>query len=240
MMVWFTVAQISEFSFILIWLAFSIGHITDVNIVSLVTIVGLITIAGSSYYFTYADQIYARCKKYLKVFEKSLSQAEQKIPISHETYEVIVFGNHRTWASVVHMLQKNKKKFIIVDYDPAVISKLSEEWIPCRYGDAGNIDFLDTLPLQDIKMLISTIHDYETNMLLLQKSKLYWSSIVTILSASNVRDAEWLYEHGAEYVLVPHIVWWHHTAMLIEQYEYDLEKYIKNQVAHRLLLQNVL
>jgi len=74
-------------------------------------------------------------------------------------------------------------------------------------------------------MIVSTIHDYETNALILHQTKKFGSHLVTILSANRISDAESLYEQGASYVLVPHIVGGHHTAMLIEQYEYDIEKY---------------
>lgn len=78
-MVGFTVAQISEFSFILMAIALSIGHITDVNIVSMVTMIGLITIAGSSYYFTYSEEIYRVIRPYLGVFERKVAEAEKEM-----------------------------------------------------------------------------------------------------------------------------------------------------------------
>jgi hypothetical protein len=116
-------AQVSEFSFILMALALTIGHITDTNITSVVTIVGLITIAGSSYYLTYATTIYTTIKPYLKYFEAKKLH-EDKIDSDKKSYDIIVFGNHRTGDSIVHMLQENKKNFSIIDYDPQVIEKL--------------------------------------------------------------------------------------------------------------------
>ncbi len=74
-------------------------------------------------------------------------------------------------------------------------------------------------------MIVSTIHDAETNALILQQTKKFGDHHVTLLSANRLDDAEMLYEMGATYVLVPHIVGGHHTAMLIEDYGYDVEKY---------------
>ena len=48
-----TVAQISEFSLILIAMGIRVGHLSNETL-SLVTIVGLITIAGSTYFIIYA------------------------------------------------------------------------------------------------------------------------------------------------------------------------------------------
>jgi Kef-type K+ transport system membrane component KefB len=230
MMVWFTVAQISEFSFILMALALTIGHITNVDIVSMVTIVWLVTIAGSSYYFTYSDQIYSRIKKYLRIFERKVTTAEQQFACTTDDYDVVVFGNHRTGHSIVQSLQKNGRKFLIVDYDPAVIRDLESKWIPCMYGDASDIETLEELCLHKVKMIVSTVHDYDANALLLQYAKNASNDLVTILSANKTDDAEILYENGAHYVLVPHVVGGQYTAMLIEQYAYDAHKYL----SHRL------
>lgn len=230
MMVWFTVAQISEFSFILMWLALTVGHITNIDIVSMVTIIGLITIAGSSYYFTYSDRIYSKVGKYLKLFERKIPVAEKSFAWPNEKYDVIVFGNHRTGQSIVESLTKNGQKFIIVDYDPHVICDLEAKWIPCVYGDAGDIETLEELGLDHAKMVVSTVHDYNVNALILSYAKKMQNDMVTILSANKIDDAEILYDKGADYVLIPHVIGGQHTAMLIEKYAYDGSQYIKHKV----------
>ena len=68
-----TVAQISEFSLILIALGVKLGHLTN-EILSLVTVIGLITIAGSSYMIIYANKIYPHLSKYLKIFQEKREQ----------------------------------------------------------------------------------------------------------------------------------------------------------------------
>lgn len=236
MMVWFTTAQISEFSFILMGIALAVWHITNTYIVSMITIIGLITIAGSSYYFAYSEQIYYSIKKYLSFFERRVPDAEKEFSDQNEQYDIVVFGNHRTAHWIVDMLVKNNKNFIIVDYDPHVIKKLQSQWIPCKYGDAGDIDLLEELNLHKAKMIVSTIHDYESNALILHQTKKIHTDLVTIMSANRIDDAESLYEQWANYVLVPHIIGWHHTAMLIEQYEYDVEKYAQHKLREYKLL----
>ncbi len=76
-------------------------------------------------------------------------------------------------------------------------------------------------------MIVSTVHDYDANALILQYASKAKNDLVTILSANKTDDAEVLYEQGAHYVIVPHVVGGKHTAMLIEQYAYDAEKYIQ-------------
>jgi Kef-type K+ transport system membrane component KefB len=63
------VAQISEFSLILIALGFSLGQV-DEQVLGLVTLVGIITITLSTYLILYSDQVYVRLAPYLSVFER--------------------------------------------------------------------------------------------------------------------------------------------------------------------------
>ncbi|RLG13380.1 MAG: hypothetical protein DRN66_04250 [Candidatus Nanohalarchaeota archaeon] len=61
--------QISEFSLILIALGVKLGHLTN-DILSFVTCIGLITIAGSTYMMLYANKICPYLSKYLSIFER--------------------------------------------------------------------------------------------------------------------------------------------------------------------------
>jgi len=60
-------------------------------------------------------------------FERKVTTAEQHMIDKTEQYDIVVFGNHRTGEGVVNMLIKNKKNFVIVDYDPQVIRSLEKK-----------------------------------------------------------------------------------------------------------------
>ena len=64
-----TVAQISEFSLILVALGVRLGHLSD-EVLSMVTVVGLITIAGSTYAMIYVDKYYHLISRFLTIFER--------------------------------------------------------------------------------------------------------------------------------------------------------------------------
>ena len=66
-----TVAQISEFSIILIALGIKTGHLNS-DILSIVVTIGLTTIIGSTYMIMYSDTLYKFFKPYLKRFEKKI------------------------------------------------------------------------------------------------------------------------------------------------------------------------
>src|SRR6185437_2698310 len=63
-----SLAQVSEFSFILATLGLTLGHL-DNSTVTLITLTGLITIAGSSYFILYSDEIFPYVQNLLKKIE---------------------------------------------------------------------------------------------------------------------------------------------------------------------------
>ena len=234
LMVWFTVAQISEFSFILMAIGRSMGLIQNANVVSMVTLIGLITITWSSYYFAYASAIYHRIKRYLRIFERiSLSKRQHSPQHSEQiSVETLVLWNHRTGESIVKTLRKKETSFLIVDYNPHIIAKLEQQWIPCIYGDASNIEFYEHIDLWALRMTISTIPDYHTNMTVLQLMKWKYPEMVVICSAKDLQEAEMLYARGADYVLISQVIGGQYAAMLIENFDNNVEHYLALKEYH--------
>ena len=232
-----TVAQISEFSLILVALGVKVGHLTN-EILSLVTAVGLITIAGSSYMVLYADRIYPRLSKYLRIFERKGKKVDEHKYHDHETYDIILFGYDRIGYDLLESLKKIKKKFLVVDYNPETIIALAKEGVNCRYGDASDSDLLNELNLSKVKMIISTIWDFDTNILLINKIRESNKEALTIVVSHQTDEAMELYDKGATYVIMPHFLGGHHASTLIEKYELDPNKFLKEKVAHIEHLRN--
>src|SRR5690606_20271711 len=64
-----TVAQISEFSIVFVAMGISLGHV-DIEALGLTTLVGLVTIALSTYMILYSHPLYERLAPWLGVFER--------------------------------------------------------------------------------------------------------------------------------------------------------------------------
>jgi Kef-type K+ transport system membrane component KefB len=108
-----TVAQISEFSLILIAFGVSAGHLPP-NILPFVTLIGLITISGSTYMILYSDKIYTRISRYLSVFERKTKLKDEEIAVKN--YEVILFGYNRIGFNLLNSLKKTDKYLEILVY----------------------------------------------------------------------------------------------------------------------------
>ncbi|MAG24612.1 sodium:proton exchanger [Candidatus Pacearchaeota archaeon] len=216
-----TVAQISEFSLILIALGVAVGHLSK-DILSLVTIVGLITISGSTYLITYSDKIFPYISRYLSIFERKNSIAfEQKV----EPYEAILFGYNRAGFHILNSFKKLKKKFLVVDYNPDTIAKLTKQKINNLYGDSADKEFIDSVDLSKVKLVISTIPDIESNVIIRDRLKELGSKAVFVATAEQVEDANFLYKTGADYVMIPHLLGGEYVSHLIEHNKTDSKKY---------------
>lgn len=222
-----TTAQVSEFSFVLIALGSRLGHISE-QVLSLVTLVGVITIAGSSYLILYSRQIYEYLEKPLSWFNFKNGSAEKRLKETALKDHIIVAGANRLGSRFIHHLPK-EYAVVVVDFDPYVVKNFENKGIPAVCGDATDPDIQDQAYLENAKLIISTIPDFDDNLVLLAALKLRTEGKRKkphlIFVAQNDFESKYLYEQGVDYVLSPHFVGGVHLARLLE--EKDLKKSLK-------------
>jgi Kef-type K+ transport system membrane component KefB/voltage-gated potassium channel Kch len=199
--------QISEFSLIIANQGLSLGHISP-EIFSAIAFVAVVSITLTSYAIKYDNQLYRHLAQRLSVFEKfsSLDKMPQVHVKEPETTHTIVCGSHRMGYSIIKTLERVKKPYIVVDFNPERVKQLIREGIPCIYGDIGDVDVLDKLHMKKADMVISTVVDDEDSMLLISEAKYHNKRTPVIVTAESVREALELYDYGADYVIVPRML----------------------------------
>lgn len=226
-----TVAQISEFSLILVALGVKLGHISN-EILSMVTAIGLITIFGSAYMIMHANKLYSHISKYLGVFEKRGRKIDEYIYHKGKHYDIILFGYNRMGFSLLESIGDLKKKFLIIDYDPKIITDLAKEGYECRYGDANDMELLNELNFSKEKMIISTIPDIETSLLLIRKVREGNKKAIIIIVSHQIEEALKLYENGATYVVMPYFLGGQYASALIQKCGMNLNEFLKEKAKH--------
>ncbi len=227
-----TIAQISEFSLILIAFGVKIGSLSQ-DILSFVTIIALITIAGSTYMSVYADAIYKKLSRLLGLFEKKKVKEKN---ISKKHYDYILLGYNRIGFSIIKSFSKITKNFLVVDYNPQIVKGLKKEGINAIYGDVDDSEFLEDLGIQRASVVVSTIPEKETNQLILDLLKRNNSKSVSILTGRQIEDALELYNEGANYVIMPHFLGGEYAAKLIENARENTKYYQKEKEKEMKLL----
>ncbi len=195
-------AQISEFSLVFVILGASQG-IIRADIVNIITIVALITIATSSYAITYSNQIYNLLEKQLVMFERRKTHSERE---KAKVYDMVLFGYNKGGNEFIRTMEHMKKRSVVVDYDPEVIDILERKHIPYLYGDVTDLELLDEVNLASAKLVVSTVSDHETNKFLASYLDKVNEDAVFVCAAETAEQASELYEQGASYVMMPHYI----------------------------------
>ncbi|MFH1112097.1 MAG: cation:proton antiporter [Patescibacteria group bacterium] len=196
-----TVAQISEFSLILMGLGLRLGHVTATD-VSLVTIIGVITISISTYFITHGEKIYRHLSPLLTIFQRQADIAEiEEYQISGH---VVIFGYHRLGEHIVATLQSLKKPIVVIDFNPTAIKYLKQKKIPCFYGDMTDLELVAKSQVHNALLIISTNSNIYDNLTFIQNLKLRNINVPFYATADTWHDARDLYEAGVNYVIFPH------------------------------------
>ena len=164
-----TVAQISEFSIIFVAMGISLGHVGS-SALGLTTLVGLITIALSSYMILYSHRLYAWLGPWLGLFERKHPFREIAVEHArphHTRPDILVFGLGRYGSRLARTLREQGMNVLGVDFDPEVVRAHQRLGLDARFGDGEAPDFIEDLPLAGVPWVVSTLPDAASNRILL-------------------------------------------------------------------------
>ena len=207
-------AQISEFSLILVGLGVSLNQVAP-SVLSTVTLVGIVTIFISTYFIFYSDAIYVRLAPYLNIFERKRTRERS---IRTEKYSVILIGSGRISYDFMNLFKKQDVNFLVIDHDPDVLANLKKEGVAHEYGDANDPDLLDDMKIHESELVISTVPDLETNLIVLSTAKRGGKGPVVIVVAHRINSALELYQAGADYVILPHFLGGKYAARIVRRH----------------------
>jgi len=223
-----TLAQISEFSLIVLALGVTMGHIGD-NILSILILTGVITMTLSTYMIIFSNKFYSVMEKFIFMFERKRTKKLRREKIK---YSAILFGYNRIGFGILKSLKMIKKKYLVVDFNPDTIETLTKFRIPCLYGDAFDSEFLEELELDKIELAVSTIPDFETNLLLIEEIRNVNPDAIVIVRAHQINEALDLYKKGASYVLTPHFLGGEYVSKMIKELKFKEVKYDEERKKH--------
>ncbi len=219
-----SVAQVSEFSLIVMFLGNSLGHVSD-NVVSIVTIVAIITFAASSYMILNAEKLYLLLQGNLKIFEKKRTIENNLSSISEEfENHIVLVGAHRMGNSFLKYMQDNKHRLIVVDYDPQTARELALRGFQVVFGDIADKDIQNKAQLIKARIVVSTIPNLEDNIILISSVKAANPKIKIIVHADRPEFAEELKKAGADIVLQPLLFAGKLLSSLVLHEELDFEE----------------
>jgi len=227
-----SLAQISEFSLIIVAQGLILGHISR-NIFTLTILVAIITMILTSYFIKFDNNIYSKIKKSLKPFDNFTKKYEElEYMPQKRKIDVILCGHDRLGYGIGRTIRGLKKNLLVVDYNPEIIKSLIKKRISCLYGDVSDLEILERLPLKDAEMIISSVPSSKVNKLLIEKIKEVNKEATIYVTTTDVEKALKLYKAGADYVILPHFLGGEHVSLLIEEFKGNTDRIIENKLNH--------
>jgi Kef-type K+ transport system membrane component KefB len=190
--------QVSEFAFILLGLGAGAGLIEGV-VVSLGGLVGMLTIAISSYLIIYSEPFYALVQRLhlLKVFKaKQVSDVEEQH--SH-TGHVIVVGMNALGREVVKKLTARGETVLAIDTDPRKL-----EGLGAAITVIGSVEYeavVEEIGLRHARLVVSALQIEDTNHLLAYRCRS--ASVPCAIHAFDISVIDDLLELDTDYMFMP-------------------------------------
>jgi Kef-type K+ transport system membrane component KefB/Trk K+ transport system NAD-binding subunit len=223
--------QISEFSLIIVAQGVLLNQVGS-QIFSIALMLAVLTMTITAYFAKYENLTYSVVGNRLTLFDRIVDRKELSEAEPDGGYEVILVGYDRVGYSIARTLSRLKKKWLVVDFNPEIIKRLMKEHVHCLYGDIGDVEIIDRLNLKEVRIVISTIPYMRENLLLLKKIRQENEKATVFVTANKVDEALKMYEHGADYVILPHFLGADHVAVILEEATADVKKLKSTKTKH--------
>ncbi len=226
-----SLAQLSEFSLIIGGIGLAAGVI-DASFFSTVILATIITMSITPYLIKYKGFLYT----FFRYPMKSLGFLPVREVLEYQSKtnkEILLIGSHRMGGALMEELLEKKDKLLVVDYNPEVIGVLMKKKVACVYGDVCSPEMLDKIDTKKLKLVISTIPDYEQTRFLLRKIRRVAPKAKIVVVGGRISETMKLYRAGASYVVTPKIIAGNELASIIHgRRKGDFKAAKKKHLAH--------
>lgn len=215
-----SVAQISEFSLILVAMGVALGQVLS-GTLRVMALVGVVTFGVSSVLIMNSDYLWRVMGKYLRKFE---AKKVKNSVLVEEVFRdhLILIGCDRMGRIILENLATKEENLLIIDYNPEIVEKLQKEGFRAVLADAEDYEIFDMVNMKQSRGVISTVVNQCASLGLLEYLNVsrYKRGIV-VLSASNYKDAVKLYDNGADYVNISRSIGGMHVIDVIYKAMFD-------------------
>jgi len=205
-------AQVSEFSLVIVTLGVQLGHVGPAL---LSTIVWALTLSAvlSSYLIANGHGIQLRIGRLLAGFGvREVAHAEEGSATVGR--EIMFLGFHRQSSSLLHELLEAdpalRERIAVVDFNPETREALAARGITTIYGDIGQMDLLQHAGIDAASVVISSVPDSVlvgvTNQRLLQAVRSINSRARVITIAETFAAFRQHDQEGAAFVYLPRLM----------------------------------
>ena len=203
-------AQVSEFSLVIVALGATYGHVSA-ETSALVLFTLLLTALLSTYGILFNHELASRLTDSLKGFGVPTWSGPDTPAAPAHPRDVFFVGVSREGLAFVQHLEREspamKARLVAVDFNPETLERLQLDGVHCHYGDISNAETLRHAGIADAQVVISSVSDWflkgTDNLRLVRLIRSLAPKARVIATADTLAHAETLYGEGAAYVIVP-------------------------------------
>jgi Kef-type K+ transport system membrane component KefB len=208
-------AQISEFSLVLIQVGVQSGQ-TTMATASAASFAFVILAVTSTFAMAHSDTLVRRGVAFLKRaglndLDDTHGHGEDD---GHGARKILLLGFYRTASSFISELERRNTELLehigVIDFNPQVFHTLQSHSVKVFYGDIAHTDTLAHAGIEKAEIVISTIPDAllkgTNNERLVRYVRSINPTAQIIATAEVLKQADELYEAGADYVLIARLV----------------------------------
>ncbi len=212
LLVGFSLAQISEFSFILAAQGFDGGKgVLPQDIFSITIIVTALTMALTPYFMNSSEGFYSRLSALFHPFSKKFQSVDklndlERLPEETElNNHIIIVGAGVMGSSIAQAIGRHND-VIVIDHDPDVIFNQINLGLNSVCGNIENDEVWNKVNLSKAVLLVIAIPEVMHSLYLVDKAKRINPKISIFTRAKTKRDALEFYEKKVDFVILPDII----------------------------------
>ncbi len=210
LLVGFSLAQISEFSFILAAQGFNSGVLSQ-DLFSVTIIVTAFSMALTPYLMNSSEGIYSRLSGLFHPFSgkfrfvNKLNDLERLPSETELNKHIVVVGAGVMGSSIAQAIGRHND-VVVVDHDPDVIFQQIKLGLNSVCGNIENNEVWSKVSLSKASLLVIAIPDVFYALYLIDKAKRINPSISVFARAKTKKDALDLYEKEVDFVVLPDVI----------------------------------
>jgi len=222
-------AQISEFSLVIVALGLDLGHVSR-TLASVLLYTLLLTAVVSTYAIRWNHALATLVARALEAtgvppWLGGRPSGPEPEGVAAGPHDIFLLGVSREGLAFLRHLEREhpamKQRIVAVDFNPETLEQLQADGVECHYGDVSNPETLRHAGIEHAHVVVSSISDWllqgTDNLRLLRQVRRLVPGARTIVTADTRTAAERLYAEGADYVLIPPVLAAEHLyALLLE------------------------
>jgi len=221
-----SLTSLSEFSLVIILLANANGLLNK-EIFSIFGFLYTALAVLNVYLIKHRAFLFDKFFDFLQVFKAKYGSTEKL-----KEADVLLMGCGKLGYDFLENYKYLKSKFLVVDYDFDVLKVLDKLKIHNLYGDLSDVEFFESLPYLNAKLIYLSIGDRELIIEILKRLKSRKYAGVKVVVSYSYEDTLEFYRLGADYVVMPEFVTGRFVSDLTLNLGMDPKKYLREKASH--------